>query len=99
MAIDRDALRAITLPGFPDTEADSFHHYREKLCLIQLSDTERDYIIDPLKVKDLSPLAEVLSNPAIVKVLRGTARWCCGMRRTRRVRSRSTSMRAVCRSL
>lgn len=54
-----------------DTESDSFHHYREKVCLIQLSDLHRDVIIDPLKVQDLSPLARVLSNPDQVKILHG----------------------------
>lgn len=54
-----------------DTEGDSFYHYRERVCLIQFSDTEADYIVDPLAVDDLSPLAEVLANPKIVKVLHG----------------------------
>ncbi len=54
-----------------DTEADSFHHYREKLCLIQISDAHRDYIIDPLQIDDLSPLKAVLENTDIVKVLHG----------------------------
>ncbi len=31
-----------------DTEADSLHHYAEKLCLIQVSTPEEDYVIDPL---------------------------------------------------
>lgn len=54
-----------------DTEADSFHHYREKLCLIQVSDLENDYIIDPLKLTDLSPFGALLENPDQVKVLHG----------------------------
>lgn len=54
-----------------DTEADSFHHYQEKLCLIQLSDLHADYIVDPLKVPDLSPLAPLFADPSIVKVLHG----------------------------
>ena len=54
-----------------DTEADSFHHYKEKLCLIQISDQHRDYIIDPLVIDDLSPLKAVLEDPNIVKVLHG----------------------------
>ncbi len=54
-----------------DTEADSFHHYKEKLCLIQVSDQERDYIIDPLKVPDISPFAALLEDEAMVKVLHG----------------------------
>ena len=31
-----------------DTEADSLHHYFEKVCLIQLSFSGKNYIIDPL---------------------------------------------------
>lgn len=54
-----------------DTESDSFHHYQEKVCLIQISDTERDYIIDPLKVPDLTELGPLFSNPDTVKVLHG----------------------------
>ena len=42
-----------------DTESDSFHHYQEKVCLIQLSDLEQDYIVDPLKIDDMSSLGEV----------------------------------------
>jgi ribonuclease D len=54
-----------------DTESDSFHHYQEKVCLIQVSDPRRDYILDPLKIRDLSRLGEVLESPHIVKVLHG----------------------------
>jgi ribonuclease D len=77
MVEDQTALLAMveTLRQAPviglDTEADSFHHYREKLCLIQISDLVSDYIVDPLKVADLSPLAAVLEDPNIVKVLHG----------------------------
>ena len=54
-----------------DTESDSFHSYREKLCLIQVSDDEKDYIIDPLKIDDMSALGRVLANPDVIKVLHG----------------------------
>ena len=54
-----------------DTESDSFHHYQEKVCLIQFSDLENDYILDPLQVDDMSPLAPIFANPDIVKVLHG----------------------------
>ena len=54
-----------------DTESDSFYHYREKVCLIQFSDAENDYIVDPLVIEDLSPLASVISDPNVVKVLHG----------------------------
>ena len=54
-----------------DTESDSFHHYQEKVCLIQISDTERDVIIDPLKVPDLTELGDLLGDPSRVKILHG----------------------------
>jgi len=31
-----------------DSEADSMHHYPEKVCLVQLSCAGRDYLVDPL---------------------------------------------------
>ena len=54
-----------------DTESDSFHHYKEQVCLIQVSIPGVDIIIDPLKVPDLSSLAPTLANPHQVKVLHG----------------------------
>ncbi len=49
-----------------DTEADSLHCYREKLCLLQLSLPTGDYVIDPLADFDLQPLAKVLADKTIV---------------------------------
>lgn len=49
-----------------DTEADSLHCYREKLCLLQLSLPTGDYVIDPLANFDLQPLAKVLADKTIV---------------------------------
>jgi ribonuclease D len=54
-----------------DTESDSFYSYQEKVCLIQISDLHADYIVDPLRVSDLSPLAPTLADPSIVKILHG----------------------------
>ena len=54
-----------------DTESDSFHHYQEKVCLIQFSDLEQDYIVDPLTIDDMSPLKPIFSNPEIVKIFHG----------------------------
>ncbi len=54
-----------------DTESDSMYSYREKVCLIQISDAHRDYIVDPLKVSDMSPLGALLSDPDIVKIFHG----------------------------
>jgi ribonuclease D len=38
-----------------DLEMDSLHHYREKVCLIQVSTRTESWLIDPLALKDLSP--------------------------------------------
>src|SRR6266513_3648937 len=49
-----------------DTEADSLHCYREKLCLLQVSLPGRDYIVDPLADVDLAPLFTALERMEIV---------------------------------
>ena len=49
-----------------DTEADSLHCYREKLCLLQISVPGRDVIVDPLAKLDLGPLRQVLADKEIV---------------------------------
>lgn len=54
-----------------DTEADSFFHYQEQVCLIQLTAGQLDLIIDPLAIDDLSPLAPIFADPNVVKVLHG----------------------------
>jgi len=54
-----------------DLEADSLHHYQEKVCLIQISTPAESVIIDPLALHDLSPLAPVLADKAIRKVFHG----------------------------
>jgi len=51
-----------------DTEANSLHAYREQVCLIQFSIPGFDYLVDPLALHDLTPLAEIFCNPAIEKV-------------------------------
>ena len=49
-----------------DTEADSLHCYREKLCLLQISVPGGDFIVDPLADVDLAPLRDVLAAKEIV---------------------------------
>jgi len=48
-----------------DTEADSLHSYKEKLCLIQFTCAERHVIIDPLRVGDLTPLLDFLREAEV----------------------------------
>lgn len=51
-----------------DTESNSLFAYREQVCLIQISTSDNDYLIDPLELKDLSPLGRLFANPDIEKV-------------------------------
>ncbi|MCM2333208.1 MAG: ribonuclease D [Anaeromyxobacteraceae bacterium] len=44
-----------------DTESNSFHVYRERVCLLQLSTAERDWVVDPLAV-DVRPLGALLCD-------------------------------------
>ncbi len=45
-----------------DTEADSFHHYFEKVCLLQLARNGTAWLVDPLARLDLVPLFGALST-------------------------------------
>ena len=52
-----------------DTEADSLHHYPERLCLVQVADPHgRVYLVDPLALADLEPLRGLCADPATLKV-------------------------------
>ena len=51
-----------------DTESNSLHAYRERVCLIQFSTPAADFIVDPIKLSDLSPLAPFFANPDQQKV-------------------------------
>jgi ribonuclease D len=54
-----------------DTEADSLHHYRDKVCLVQLSFGGADVLVDPLAGVDMEPLRDVLASPDVPKLLHG----------------------------
>lgn len=54
-----------------DLEMDSLHHYREKVCLAQISTRQQSWLIDPLALSNLSPLAAPLANPEILVVMHG----------------------------
>ena len=51
-----------------DTESDSFHHYREKVCLIQMTACGEDAIIDPLAFDGMQALASLFADPRRTKV-------------------------------
>jgi len=55
-----------------DTESDSLFHHVEKVCLVQIATEQGEsYLVDPLAVRDLSPLAPIMADPGVVKVLHG----------------------------
>lgn len=45
-----------------DTEADSLHHYHEKLCLLQVACAGRYALVDPLAIADVSGLLALLDR-------------------------------------
>jgi ribonuclease D len=51
-----------------DTEAASFHRYRDRIYLLQLTTARETAVIDPLAIADLALLGTVLSDPKIEKV-------------------------------
>ncbi|HNQ74878.1 MAG TPA: HRDC domain-containing protein [Verrucomicrobiota bacterium] len=49
-----------------DTEADSLHAYPEKICLIQITTSIGDRLIDPLAVGDIGPLLQALAGHQLI---------------------------------
>lgn len=52
-----------------DTESDGFHHYFDKLCLLQFSTRTANFLVDPLAVSSLDPLRPMFADKAIRKVM------------------------------
>ncbi|MFC1949053.1 ribonuclease D [Chloroflexota bacterium] len=52
-----------------DTESNSFHHYPEQLCLVQISSRHKVYIIDTISLNNLTPLRDVLADVSIEKII------------------------------
>jgi ribonuclease D len=51
-----------------DTEAASFHRYRDRIYLVQVSSATQTALIDPLAVTDLAPVGALLGDSRIEKV-------------------------------
>lgn len=68
-ALSRDLLREKVVAV--DTEADSFYHYFDKTCLVQIATAHGIYLVDPLALggpAELAPLGPVLASPAVQKI-------------------------------
>ncbi len=70
-----DAVAA-ELSGAPrlalDTERNGRFAYRERICLIQISDGHQTYLLDPLAVNDLSALGSILEDEATLIAVHGS---------------------------
>ncbi len=51
-----------------DTEAASFHRYRDRIYLLQVSSPTQTALIDPLAITDLAPFGGLLTDPHVEKV-------------------------------
>jgi ribonuclease D len=51
-----------------DTEAASFHRYRDRIYLVQISSPTQTALIDPLAIADLGPVGALLTDPQVEKV-------------------------------
>ncbi|HEX7152407.1 MAG TPA: ribonuclease D [Thermoanaerobaculia bacterium] len=67
-AIDHIAAQPIVAV---DTEADSLHSYFDKVCLVQITAGEEDFIVDPLAPVDLARFGQLLGEPSVTKILHG----------------------------
>jgi len=55
-----------------DLEADSLHHYPEKICLVQISTSAETAILDPLATPEvLDGLESLLADAAVRKIVHG----------------------------
>lgn len=51
-----------------DTESNSLHAYQERVCLIQFSIPSGDFLVDPLSLDTLAPLAPLFADPKYEKI-------------------------------
>ena len=68
-ALAKDLLREKVIAV--DTEADSFYHYFDKTCLVQIRSSEGIFLVDPLALggpAELAPLAPVFASKRLRKV-------------------------------
>jgi ribonuclease D len=68
-ALCRDLMREKVVAV--DTEADSFYHYFDKTCLVQVATRKEIFLVDPLALggpEELQPMAKLFAAPEIRKI-------------------------------
>ena len=55
-----------------DTESNGLYAYGERVCLIQIATSDQCFIIDTLSIRDMSPLADMLSDRNVLKIIHGS---------------------------
>lgn len=68
-----DVAAALRGPGpiAVDTESDSLHVYFEKVCFVQIKVDQTIYLIDPLALENLDPLAAAMERDDAPKLFHG----------------------------
>lgn len=74
-----EAARNASVIGV-DTESNSLFAYYHRVCLVQISLPDMDYVIDPLAV-DLGPLGVVFADPACQKIFHAAENDILGLKR------------------
>ncbi len=64
-----------------DTEEDSLYSYYYKVCLIQISTRDRDFLIDTIALNDLSPLGAVMASQKVEKIFHAAVNDILSMKR------------------
>jgi ribonuclease D len=54
-----------------DLESDSMFHYKEKVCLLQISTQTKNFLVDTIALKDLSLMKKIFRSKEILKVFHG----------------------------
>lgn len=72
-----------------DSESNSYFAYRPRVCLIQISSTHGDFILDPLALKDLSSVGEIFADPAVEKIFHAGENDLIGFKRDFRFQVRN----------
>lgn len=64
-----------------DTESNSFYAYYNRICLIQISTAEQDYIIDPFAVNNIAALGKIFADPSVEKIFHAAPNDIAGLKR------------------